>query len=150
MSRSSHPFLGLFSTSRAPASRNDSLPAGLDGGVEHIDALWAVPEDFVAVTYVDGEDRVLEIDLPGVDRDDVLIEMDNDDVLHVAALRRPRAAAVSADVDNHTPRRSYSFRYQLPAPIEQAEASASLRNGVLQIRLRGACARDRAFSVTVE
>lgn len=75
----------------------------------------------------------VELDLPGVDKKDVHIEMSD----RRLSVRGERVVKEKEGVLRHTTRVTGTFSYEavLPCPIEEAKVSASLTDGVLTITM---------------
>lgn len=85
--------------------------------------------------YEDNGTLVIEMDLPGVDKNDIDVEL-RDNQLHVTAQRR---ATQEAEEDG-TIRRERSYKgykrtVPLPRPVETDNAEATYNNGVLEITI---------------
>ena len=91
------------------------------------------------VPYVDVIDRdnevVVTADLPGVDKDDIKLSVE-DDVLEISAEKK---TARGQEEQGYLRReRSYSRFYRevrLPSPVDESKARASFNNGVLEVVL---------------
>ena len=97
------------------------------------------PREAAQVPYVDVIDRegdiVVTADLPGVNKDDIRISV-RDSTLEVSAEKKVRE---DREDEGYLRReRGYSRFYRairLPTPVDEAQASASFNNGVLEITL---------------
>jgi HSP20 family protein len=93
---------------------------------------------------------VLEVDLPGVTREGVHVEV-NEGILH---LRGERKLEKEAKEENyHRVERSYgTFQrsFSLPETVDPEKVTAELRNGVLEVRLgKREQAKPKQIQVTV-
>ncbi len=101
-------------------------------------SLPAAPE-MTQMPYVDVVDRdsdiVVTADLPGVDKNDIKINV-RGDVLEISAERKVEKEEKEKGYLRHE--RSYNRFYRsimLPAPVEKDKAKASFNNGVLEVTL---------------
>jgi HSP20 family protein len=79
------------------------------------------------------EEYLLELDLPGIDKKDVTIDVSGRRVsVSGTRMQKEREGRL-----RHTSRAVGSFSYDvsLPTPVDQAKAGATLTDGVLRIRL---------------
>lgn len=96
------------------------------------------------------EDVVVTLDLPGYERDDVDVTV-TDDTLHVEAERRVEAESEERHYYRRERRRERVDRsVQLPAPVDESSASATLSNGVLTVTLPKVGADSAGHSIDIE
>jgi HSP20 family protein len=90
----------------------------------------------VADLRTDGEDYVLEVELPGVDADDVQVYALGD-ALVIEGHKRPRLAPCSRPAYDRAERDYGPFRrvFDLPGPGDLSRAVAALRGGILCLRV---------------
>lgn len=102
----------------------------------HVDA-WIPAADI----YADGDDLVIRIDLSGVPAEQITLEF-SDGVLSVSGERDTDPAG---DVTFYT-RELYSGPFRrsmiLPEGIDESRISASFRNGIAEVTVRGAAADE--------
>ena len=89
--------------------------------------------------FAEGDDLVIRCELAGVHREDIDIELTGD-TLTISGERR---SELSKEVHFYTRERSFGhFRrsMNLPEGIDDDEVSASFKDGMLQVTVRGAAA----------
>ncbi len=90
----------------------------------------------VSVTETD-DDLVFTVELPGVAKDDVTIELEND-VLSISGEKSEDRTEGDEERTYHLLERTYgSFRrsFTLPRAVSGSEATATFHDGVLEVRL---------------
>ncbi len=102
-----------------------SLLSGRETGDEGV---WAPPVDI----YERRESLVLLVDLPGLKREDIEVQVESDTVT-IQGERAPRGRADSIRVERPSGQFHRSFR--IGVPIGTGEVRASYRDGVLEISL---------------
>jgi HSP20 family protein len=117
---------------------------------------WFRSEPMAVVTpivdiYVDNEDIVIEAELPGMEKDDIEVNLSN----HSLTLKGEKKRKEKIKEENYyCSERSYgsfSRTLELPGDIQGEKVKASFSNGVLQIRLPVAEAtKARSIKVKVE
>lgn len=95
-------------------------------------------EDFEL--YEEDDEFVLDIDLPGFDREDIHVSWDEGRLFVWAQLEEPDRGR----------RKSYRRTFRLPKEIEPDEIEAHYRNGILEIRLPILSARVRGQEIEVQ
>lgn len=113
---------------------------------------WAaLTSEAVAVDLVDvGGSYELAADLPGYDRDDIDITLTGD-TLQIEATRR----STEEEVDGRYLRRerherTVSRSVRLPEPVDEEGASATYRNGVLEVRFPKADPAEEGRSIDID
>lgn len=107
-----------------------------------------------AVDVTDGEDAiVLTAEMPGLTRDDVQIEVE-DDVLRIHGEKREETEREEEDGKVRVSERRYGAfarSFTLPATVEAEEIRAEMKNGVLTVRLpKTEAARGRRIEIEGE
>jgi HSP20 family protein len=79
------------------------------------------------------EDFTVELDLPGVDKGDITIELSGRQLM----VHGSRTVKEHKGVTRHSTRMTGSFRFEavLPAPVDEQTVTAVLENGVLTITI---------------
>ncbi|SNQ49680.1 Molecular chaperone (Small heat shock protein) [Frankia canadensis] len=111
------------------------------------DAELAVPS---ADVVADGEDVVINLELPGVDVErDVVVEIDRGRLVVRGQRGGQREEARGGRV--HRERWSGGFRreFRLPERVDAARISAGYERGVLSVRLAGAAVEPKATRIAV-
>jgi HSP20 family protein len=148
MSRWNNPLRDLvLMQERMNRLLEDSMRRAPEAPVDVPESAWTPEAD---VFERDGE-IVLFVDVPGIDRQTVQLQLDE----HVLTLRGERP--LPPDVDPARARRSeraygsFVRTFELPRDVDEERISAEQRNGVLMIRLpkRGE-KRSRQVQITVE
>ena len=107
-----------------------------------------------AVDVTDAEDEiVLTAEMPGLTRDDVQIEVE-DDVLRIQGEKREQTEREEEDGKVRVSERRYGAfarSFTLPATVEAEEIRAEMKNGVLTVRLpKTEAARGRRIQIEGE
>ena len=138
MDREQHQrFHGLFDTVAEMGRMREFWRAGIDPPQEertHATA-WIPRMDI----FARGDDLVIRCELAGVEREDIDIELIGD-TLTISGERR---SELSEEVHFYTRERSFGhFRrsMNLPEGIDDDDVSASFKDGMLQVTVRGAAA----------
>jgi HSP20 family protein len=111
---------------------------------QDLDRLFGAYERSIPTPYVNNEESVdihdagneivITLDLPGVSKKDVELSISGDNVF----VKASRNVDVPAGYTSHRRERaSYTFEnaWKLPVPVQSQNAEASLKDGVLTIRL---------------
>jgi len=127
----------LFDETFLPARGSEAAPAA---------AMWSPTVDI----YESGEDIVVKAEIPGIDRDDVAVEV-KDGIL---TLRGERKFEKEENEENyHRIERSYGTfvrSFALPSSVDAEKVRAALKDGVLEVRLsKKEQAKPRKVQVTV-
>jgi HSP20 family protein len=77
---------------------------------------------------------VIRVELPGVRKDSVNVNIDKD-VLSVRAERKPAAAEGWKTLHNELRHMNYGLRLKLNAPVDDAALTAKLEDGILVLSL---------------
>jgi HSP20 family protein len=83
-----------------------------------------------------GSDIIVTADMPGVDKNDIKINVRNGNVLEISAQKKSEKERKEEGFIRHE--RGYTGYYRsitLPSPVDQSKASARYNNGVLEITL---------------
>lgn len=83
-----------------------------------------------------GNDVVVTADMPGVDKNDIKINVKNGNILEISAQKKTETERKEEGYIQHE--RGYTGYYRsitLPAPVDRSKASARYNNGVLEITL---------------
>jgi HSP20 family protein len=114
-------------------------------GATGVTGIWEPPVDI----YETDDALVLQVELPGVSKDAVSVE------LHEHTLRlsgeRTREPAVTGGQYQREEGRYGAFQraFRLPTIVDQAKVQATYKNGVLALRLpKRAAARPKAIPIT--
>lgn len=107
-------------------------------------ATWTPPVDI----YDSGEGLVIEVDVPGVPRDQIQISVED----HVLRLQGERGARTEVKEDQYhrreRPYGRFARSFTLPANLDSEEISAAVRDGVLVITVpRKAQSKPRQIQV---
>lgn len=127
----------LFDETFLPARGSEAAPAA---------AMWSPAVDI----YESGDDIVVKAEVPGMDREDVAVEV-KDGIL---TLRGDRKFEKEAKEENyHRIERSYGTfvrSFALPSSVDPEKVRAGLKDGVLEVRLsKKEQAKPRKVQVTV-
>ncbi len=107
-------------------------------------AVWAPAVD---IRETDGE-LIVYAALPGLDKADVNLEV-KDNALVIAGRMRPLGSEEDAWVRRELPRGEFHRAFALPAEVDASKVKASMRNGVLEVRLPKA-EQAKARKVSIE
>ena len=99
--------------------------AEAQGTIEHAD--WRPAAD----VYEEAEHFVVALDLPGVDRSDLVIDLENNHL----TIRGSRAAHSPTAGDGERTRGKFARTLALPASIDRERIEAEYKNGVLYVRI---------------
>lgn len=83
-----------------------------------------------------GNDVIVTADMPGVDKNDIKINVRNGNILEISAQKKTETERKEEGFIRHE--RGYTGYYRsitLPAPVDKSRANASYNNGVLEITL---------------
>ncbi|MGC8817393.1 MAG: Hsp20/alpha crystallin family protein [Candidatus Hadarchaeum sp.] len=100
--------------------------------------------------WEDEENVTLRAELPGVDKEDIKLNV-TEDSLEIKVLRKKESKAETAGVQQME--RSYGgfYRYlQLPCRVIPEKATATYNNGILEIKIPKAEKTKRGFEVKVQ
>ena len=127
----------LFDETFLPAQGSEAAPAA---------AMWSPAVDI----YESGDDIVVRAEIPGIDRDDVAVEV-KDGIL---TLRGERKFEKEEKEENyHRIERSYGTfvrSFALPSSADPEKVQAALKEGVLEVRIgKKEQAKPRKVKVTV-
>ncbi|EDY83686.1 Hsp20/alpha crystallin family [Verrucomicrobiia bacterium DG1235] len=147
------PYNSRLNTLNWPASfgsldkQLDSLFAGFPSLFDlHDDAFFSVPSGAVKTRWYEKDDSyMLRLDLPGVKKGDISLELEND-ALTVSATRKFEAADKDAKSEG-----SFSYRktIELPEGVEEEKIVANYDDGVLSLTLpKGEKAKPRQIEVS--
>jgi HSP20 family protein len=89
-------------------------------------------------TYEEEDEIVVVADLPGFEEENITISAD------------PNRVRIEAEASSEMRRESVSHVYNLPAEVENEQASATLENGVLTVRLPKVDDDEDQTSITIE
>jgi HSP20 family protein len=106
--------------------RRAHAEASAGGDFERTD--WTPAADI----YETDSSYLIAIDLPGINRDALEIDVDDDSRL---LIRGTRAIQESRQHRSERPRGKFLRTFSVPASVEQSEIGAEYKDGVLQIRL---------------
>ena len=84
-----------------------------------------------ADVYDRGEEYLIAVDLPGIDRSALEIDLDDNDRLVIKGTR----AGDSDPVKSQRPMGSFLRTFNVPASVEQKQIKAQYKDGVLEVRL---------------
>lgn len=84
-----------------------------------------------ADVYDRDQEYVIDVDLPGIDRSALEINIDNDRL----AIKGTRASADSEPVKSQRPMGSFLRTFNVPASVDQKQIKAQYKDGVLEVRL---------------
>jgi len=108
----------------ATQRRNQADPAA---GDEFERADWTPASDI----YETETDYLIAIDLPGIDRQSLAIDIDDNRLV----VKGIRPVAESRQHRSERPRGKFLRTYSVPASVDQAKIAAEYKDGVLQISL---------------
>jgi HSP20 family protein len=122
-----------------PFYRTGRLPGEIDSLAREIWDGWRPPQlEQVLVPHTDiyeGKDElVMKTELPGIDKKDLDITIEGDWL----TIKAEKMEEVQEEVTHHTRERRYGHYLRsmtLPYPVDEAKISATLDNGVLELRL---------------
>ncbi len=100
---------------------NHPLVPRFHGYYDRSEKVWSDPQ-FEA----DEHEYRITIDIPGVTKDQIAIEIDKTFLI----------VKTNEDDSNTASKRSYNFRYKIPDDIDKTKVSAHLKHGVLQLHLK--------------
>lgn len=83
-----------------------------------------------------GDDIVVTADMPGVDRDDIRLDVTEDNVLEISAEKKAETKKEEKGYVRHE--RTYSRYYRairLPVPVDKTKAKACYKDGVLEVSM---------------
>ncbi len=106
----------------------------LRGGMEFADGDpvgWVPPVDI----HETEDAYVLTAEVPGVERDDIKIEVKGSELSIRGERRFETACAAESYQRLEAPRGRFHRTFALPGPLDGAAVSASLKDGVLEVRL---------------
>ena len=84
--------------------------------------------------YEENNQLVMKTELPGIDKDDLDVTLEGDRL----TIKAEKKEEVKEDATHHTRERYYGHYYRsmtLPYPVKADEISATMDNGVLELRL---------------
>ncbi|MBA2132749.1 Hsp20/alpha crystallin family protein [Capillibacterium thermochitinicola] len=97
------------------------------------------------------QEIILEADLPGMNRDDLEITVDHNQIILKGEMKRNET---KEERGYHLTERRYGTFYraiQLPVEVKAEQASAKYRNGVLEVRVPKAdSAKNRGYKLKIE
>lgn len=97
------------------------------------------------------QEIILEADLPGVNREDLEITVDHNQILLKGEMKRDET---KEERGYHLTERRYGSFYrtvQLPVEVKADQASAKYRNGVLEVRVpKAESAKNRGYKLKIE
>ncbi|MPZ64112.1 MAG: Hsp20 family protein [Pseudonocardiaceae bacterium] len=145
-----NPFRGV-SDIISEMNRMSELMGGIDSGgnVEHQPRGYADAWTPTTDIFAQGSDLVIRAELPGIAAEDVEVSL-SQGTLTLSGERR-----VGAEQDNDfyvRERCSGQFRREItvPASVEDEDIEAQLRDGVLQVTVRGATKTEGPARITVK
>jgi HSP20 family protein len=113
------------------SERRSAAAASREGGEQEIErADWTPPAD-VYETLVE---FVIALDLPGIERSALEIDLDNDRL----SIRGVRSSAEDEEENLHRaecPRGRFLRRFGVPSTVDQKGITAEYRDGVLRVKL---------------
>ncbi len=128
----------LFDETFLPARASEAAPAA---------AMWSPAVDI----YESGDDIVVKAEVPGIDRDAVAVEV-KDAILTLRGERKFEKPEEKEE-NYHRIERSYGTfvrSFSLPSAADPEKVAASLRDGVLEVRIgKRDAAKPRKVKVTV-
>lgn len=83
-----------------------------------------------------GNDIVVTADMPGMDKDDIRINVTDENVLEISAEKKAEAKKAEKGYVRHE--RTYNRYYRairLPVPVDKTKAKASYKDGVLEVTM---------------
>ncbi len=140
------PFRGLFDAVAELNRMREFWTAGAEIREGHTHATAWIPTMDI---FADGEDLVIRCELAGIGRDDVAISFEN------GALTIDGERTGAPDEEGTTyyvrERRYGAFRrtINLPEGIDKEDIAATLGDGLLEIRVRGAAAREEPERIEI-
>jgi len=135
-----------FGRSFFPSEFEQSAPAPRYGNLEGTSALWAPHVD---VVERDGK-LLISADLPGVKKEDVKVEINQDSVTLQGQRHQEKS---SSDRGYYQSERSYGSFYRtipLPEGVNTEKASATFRDGVLQIEVPAPSRQSRGRTLEIK
>lgn len=145
-----NPFRGV-SDIISEMNRMSDLMGGIDSGgnVEHQPRGYADAWTPTTDIFAQGSDLVIRTELPGIAADDVEVSL-SQGTLTLSGERR-----LGAEQDNDfyvRERCSGHFRREItvPAGVEDEDIEAQLRDGVLQVTVRGATKTEGPARITIK
>jgi HSP20 family protein len=120
---------------------------GQDGGhgATEVTGTWAPPVDI----YETDDALILEVELPGVSKDAVSVEL-HEHILRLSG-ERTRQPAVKGGQYQREEGRYGAFQraFRMPTSVDQAQVQATYKDGVLALRLpKYATAQPQAIPIT--
>jgi HSP20 family protein len=116
------------------------------GGSSNEPALWS---PHVEVTQR-GDELLVTADLPGVKREDVTLEIDDNALILQGERRSERRSEEQGMYRSECEYGSFYRAIPLPESAEPSSAQASMENGVLKVTLRAPPARRQGHRVTIQ
>ncbi len=94
----------------------------------------------------EGDAFVLEAEVPGFEKDEIQVSLE-EETLTIRG--EPRAAEATAEAPKRSrPRASFARSFTLPVRVDAEKVTATLRNGILELRLpKAAEAKPRQIAV---
>ncbi len=99
-----------------------------------------MPHEMTEIPSVDvvekGNDVIVTADMPGVDKNDIKINVRDNDILEISAQKQTEKEEKEKGFIRHE--RAYNRYYRsikLPAPVDKSKAKATYNNGVLEVTL---------------
>ncbi len=99
------------------------------GDVDQADGWWRPAADVEETA----EAYLVELELPGVKRDDVSVELGSREVMVTGEVKERERVGFLRSRTRRVGR--FDYRLSLPADIEEGQVSASLSNGILTVRV---------------
>ena len=133
--RRRNPFRGLVDHMSEMSRMREYFETGQEERRRTHATAWVPTTDI----FAEGDDLVIRCELAGVEREDIDIELIGD-TLTISGERR---SELSKEVHFYTRERSFGhFRrsMNLPEGIDDDDVSASFKDGMLQVTVRGAAA----------
>lgn len=91
--------------------------------------------------FPEGDDLVLEIAVPGIDREDVAVECENETLI-ISGVSRKRGEAAAASYSHaEIPHGPFYRTFQIPFPSQ--DPAVDLDRGLLRVRLKRSTAKPR-------
>lgn len=114
--------------------RTGQDPAG-EAGERSFASAWVPAADI----FADGIDLVVQVELAGVEPDDVDVALSGG-VLTISGVRASRTAVSDESYyARERPQGAFRRSIGLPAGISEGDISATFDNGLLEVLVRGAC-----------
>ena len=150
-------------TGTRPPTTNDrraAFPPELDPvvHVEHqlermvasVESIVPVPSPWRprATVWREDEDVMIAIDIPGVPRDSIRVQVEQGAIVVVGRRQAAWGRGARTTAEGDTPVGAFARSFPLAAPLAPEQLGARLESGVLLIRVRGA-ARQRPSQVSV-